>query len=218
METTANIHQETNKVLGIFAKIVSYVFHPLFVPTYVFWILLKNFPFSFSVALPFLLNLKLFSVFWMTAFFPAFAVFLLWKLKLSSSIYLRTQRERIAPYIITMFFYWWMYYLARNMKDQPAVLEFFYFGIFLATIVGLIANNFFKISMHAMGAGGAMAAVILFSLFYQTNLGVVITITTLLAGLVCTARLLLNTHNVFEVYSGFLVGVICQLLAYWWVG
>ncbi|MBN8836655.1 MAG: hypothetical protein J0I09_05325 [Sphingobacteriia bacterium] len=207
-----------NTAFRFFAKLVSYVFHPLFIPTYIFGVLMLSFPSTFTVAMPFQLTLKLFSVFWMTAFFPAFAVFLLWKLKLNSSIYLRTQKERIAPYMITMFFYWWMYYLGRNMKDQPEVLEFFFFGIFLATIVGLIANNFFKISMHSMGVGGALAAVILFSFFYHTNLGLIITLAALIAGMVCTARLLLNTHSSFEIYAGLITGAACQLLAYWWVG
>jgi membrane-associated phospholipid phosphatase len=208
---------QINPVLRFTAKLISYVLHPLFIPTYFFSLLVWLFPSEFTVALPFQLTLKLFSTFWMTAFFPAFAVFLLWKLKLSNSIYLRTQQERIAPYVITMFFYWWMYYLGRNMTDQPAVLKFFYFGIFLATIVGLIANNFFKISLHATGAGGALAAIILFAFFYHTNLNVVIVLIILLAGIVCTARLLLNTHNAFEVYTGLFSGIICQLLAYWWV-
>ena len=60
-------------------------------------------------------------------FFPAFAVFLFARLKLSDSIFLRTQKERIIPYVITMFFYWWMYYLSRNFLDQPIVLKYFYF-------------------------------------------------------------------------------------------
>jgi hypothetical protein len=208
---------QPNTALRFIAKLISYVLHPLFIPTYIFLVLLRVFPSEFTVTLPFQLILKLFSTFWMTAFFPAFAVFLLWKLKLSNSIYLRTQQERIAPYVITMFFYWWMYYLSRNMTDQPEVLKFFYFGIFLATIIGLIANNFFKISLHATGVGGALTAVILFALFYDTNLNIVIILTTLITGFVCTARLLLGTHNNFEIYAGLCSGVICQLLAYWWI-
>ena len=74
------------------------------------------------------------TVFWMTGFFPAFSVFLLYQLKFIENIYLRSQTERIVPYIITMVFYWWMWYLSRSEKfsDQPEVLKFFFFGIFLA--------------------------------------------------------------------------------------
>jgi len=150
----------------------------------------------------------------MTAFFPAFSVFLLWRLKLIQNVYLRTQQERIVPYIITMIFYWWMWYLSRNFTDQPAVLQFFYFGIFLSTVFGLIINTFVKISMHAMGIAGGCMFILLTCFFSQTFLGTDISTATLLAGLVCTARLLLDTHSNSEVYIGLFIGVLCQLIAY----
>ncbi len=138
--------------LSIPAKIISYVFHPLFIPTYIFLFLVLQFPFEFTNITDWKLKMKIFGVFWMTAFFPAFAVFLMWRLKMSESIFLRTQKERIIPYFITMFFYWWMYYLSKNMTDQPEVLKFFYFGIFWTTIIGVMINNFIKISLHTIAA------------------------------------------------------------------
>ena len=134
--------------LKIPAKVLSYLFHPLFIPTYIFFWLTIRFPFQFAGISPFEMFARKVNVFWTTAFFPAFAVFLLWRLKFINSMFLKTQKERIAPYIITMIFYWWMWYLSRSFTDQPSVLKFFYFGIFLATVPGLILNNFFKISMH----------------------------------------------------------------------
>jgi len=208
-------HQPINPILTLSAKVISYLFHPLFIPTYIFLFLVYQFPYNFTNITEWQLKLKIFSTFWMTAFFPAFAVFLLYRLKLSSSIYLRTAKERIAPYVITMFFYWWMYYLSRSMKDQPEVLKFFYFGIFISTSAGLILNNFFKISLHAMAMGGAAAAIILFSFYYQTELGPAISIATLITGLVCTSRLLVSDHTPVEIYAGLIVGVLCQLIGYW---
>lgn len=218
MEQNTNIStQQTTSWLTIPAKIVSYVFHPLFIPTYVFIFLIYQVPYEFAGITPFQLQLKLFSIFWLTAFFPAFAVFLLWRLKFSESIFLRTQKERIVPYIITMFFYWWMYYLSRNFTDQPAVLKFFYMGIFVATVFGLILNNYFKISLHAMGVGGALAAIILFAMYYQVPLGVSMSITALITGIVCTSRFLVSDHTNKEIYVGLFVGIGCQMAAYWFV-
>lgn len=202
-------------VLRLGAKVVSYVLHPLFVPGYIFLFLVKEFPYEFPGITEWQLKMRLFGVFWMTAFFPAFAVFLLWRLKFSKSIFLRTQKERIVPYVITMFFYWWMYYLSRNFTDQPVVLKFFFLGIFLCTVAGLILNNYFKISLHGMGAGGALAAIILIAMHYHAPLGIPISVTTLLAGLVCTSRLIVSDHSQKEVYVGLLVGVFCQCIGYW---
>jgi hypothetical protein len=204
-------------VVKWFASAISYIFHPLFIPTYVFLFLLKAFPYEFADITEWQLQMKLFGVFWLTAFFPAFAVFLLWRLKFSNSIFLRTQKERIVPYVITMFFYWWMYYLSRNFQDQPIVLRFFFMGIFIATVFGLILNNYFKISLHAMGIGGATTAIILFSIYYHLNFGAVISISILLCGIVCTSRFLVSDHTNKEIYTGLAVGIGCQLLAYWFI-
>ena len=204
-------------LLTVPARIISYVFHPLFIPTYVFYFLVIQFPYEFAGITEFQLKLRLFSLFWLTAFFPAFAVFLLWRLKFSESIFLRTKQERIVPYMITMFFYWWMYYLSRNFTDQPAVLKFFYMGIFIATVFGLTLNNYFKISLHAIGVGGAMAAIILFAFYYRAPLGIAMSVAVLIAGVVCTSRFLVSDHTSKEIYTGLLVGIGCQIGAYYFV-
>jgi hypothetical protein len=212
-----NSHKMGSSPLKWLASAISYIFHPLFIPTYVFLFLLKAFPYEFADITDWQLQMKLFGVFWLTAFFPAFAVFLLWRLKFSDSIFLRTQKERIVPYVITMFFYWWMYYLSRNFQDQPIVLRFFFMGIFIATVFGLILNNYFKISLHAMGIGGATTAIILFSIYYHLNFGAVISISILLCGIVCTSRFLVSDHTNKEIYAGLALGIVCQLLAYWFI-
>lgn len=199
----------------VLAKVISYIFHPLFLPTYIFFWVLLRFPFDFAGITPLALFARKITVFWMTAFFPAFSVFLLWRLKFINNIFLKTQKERIVPYIITMIFYWWMWYLSRNFTDQPLILKFFFFGIFMSTVAGLVLNSFFKISMHAMGIGGALGFIIISCFYYQTYLGADIAIITLLTGLVCTGRLLLSHHNNFQVYTGLLAGIICQLIGYW---
>lgn len=218
MESTENIVSEKYPVLIRFgAKLVSYVLHPLFVPTYIFMLLIYEVPYEFAGITVWQLKMRLFGLFWLTAFFPAFAVFLLWRLKFSESIFLRTQKERIIPYVITMFFYWWMYYLSRNFTDQPQVLKFFFMGIFIASSIGLVCNNFFKISLHGIGMGGALAAVILFSFYYGLSMGVPIAVTALATGIVCSSRFIVSDHTVKEVYTGLLVGSVCQIGAYLFV-
>ena len=205
------------RLITFLAKVISYILHPLFIPTYVFLYLVNQFPYEFEGITVWQLKMKIFSVFWITAFFPAFSVFLLWRLKFSDSIFLRTQKERIIPYFISMFFYWWMYYLSRTFTDQPAVLKFFYFGIFTATVFGVFINNYIKISLHGIAMGGAMAAIILFAFVYQSATGYAISGVVLLTGVVCTSRLLVSNHTTLEIYSGVLLGILCQLIGYWFV-
>jgi hypothetical protein len=208
------MENQSPKFLKILAQLISYILHPLFIPTYFFLYLMQVVPFEFASITDWQLKMKLFSVFWLTAFFPAFAVFLLWRLKFSDSIFLKTQKDRIIPYVIVMFFYWWMYYLSKNQTDQPLVLKFFYFGIFWSAIIGVIINNFIKISLHTIAAGSALMALILFAFYYQTNLGFAISCAVLLTGIIASARLLVSNHTTLEIYTGLALGVVCQIAGY----
>jgi len=206
------IEQRQPNLIRIPAKIISYIFHPLFIPTYIFIWLIIRFPYEFNIPeKP--LKLRVFTVFWTSAFFPAFTVFLLWRLKLISSIYLRYQVDRIIPYVASMFFYWWLWYLSRNFTDQPLLVKSFFFGIFLSTIAGLIINNFIKISMHAMGVAGAWLFMVFVCFHYAMNLALDLSLVTLITGIVCSSRLSLSEHSTAEIYIGLGVGIICQLLA-----
>ena len=209
--------QNQPKSLRITAQLISYLFHPLFIPTFFMLYLIRVVPFEFVGITDWQLKMRVFSVFWLTAFFPAFAVFLLWRLKFSESIFLRTQKERIVPYVITMFFYWWMYYLSRNFTDQPLALKFLYFGIFISSSIGLIVNNFIKVSLHAMGVSGLLMAVILVSFYYPINNFVWVAIAILLAGVVLSARMIVSDHTRQELIIGFAIGILTQLMAYFWV-
>jgi hypothetical protein len=217
MVANSTMQNPPPKIVKYLAHLLSYVFHPLFIPTYFFLYLMQVVPFEFVGITEWQLNMRLFSVAWLTAFFPAFAVFLLWRLKLSDSIFLRTQKERIIPYVITMFFYWWMYYLSRNFTDQPLALKFFYLGIFVASAIGLTVNNFMKVSLHAMGIAGLMTAVILVSVFYPVNNAIWVLLTVLLTALVTSARLVVSDHSQKELVVGLFIGICTQVAAYLWV-
>lgn len=207
----------TPALLRYIGNFISYIVHPLFIPTYFFLYLMQVLPYEFVGITEWQLTLRLFSVFWLTAFFPAFAVFLMWRLKLSDSIFLRTKKERIIPYVITMFFYWWMYYLSRNFTDQPLALKFFYFGIFIASALGLIINNFMKISLHAMGVGGFLTAIILVGLYYSVDNAIWTLLAIIITALVMSARMIVSDHSKQELILGFFIGLLTQVMAYFWV-
>jgi len=217
MVANSTMENSQPKIVKYIAHLLSYVLHPLFIPTYFFLFLMQVLPFEFVGITDWQLKMRLFSVAWLTAFFPAFAVFLLWRLKLSDSIFLRTQKERIIPYVITMFFYWWMYYLSRNFTDQPIALKFFYLGIFVASAIGMTVNNFMKVSLHAMGIAGLATAIILVSVFYPVNNAIWVLLAVLLTALVISARLVVSDHSKKELIVGLFIGVGTQVAAYLWV-
>ena len=153
------------------------------------------------------------SVFVITAFFPALTVFLLWRLGFSTSIYLRTQKERIVPYISSIIYFFWAFYVSKNLPGSPPVMTFFFLGIFLTMSLAVMANNYFKISMHAMAVGGAATFMVLLGFVNGETNSVAIAIAVFVAGLVCTARLLVSDHSPYDIYWGLILGAVCQMVA-----
>jgi len=49
------------------------------------------------------------------------------------------------------------------------------------------------------------------------SMGIYLSAAILIAGLVCTSRLLISDHYPFEVYAGFFLGIISQSIATWFV-
>jgi hypothetical protein len=204
--------------LRIAAKLLSYVFHPLFIPIYITLVLLWLHPLN-SLLLDHKRRVLIAAaVFMSTAFFPAISIFLLWRLQFVENIYLRQQKERIIPFVISMFFYFWIYYVSRNLDYFPQSLRMFLMGVFLSSASALFANIYTKISMHGIAMGGLVGYAILQQYADAHWLPVWTHIAIIIAGAVCTARLILNEHKPVDVYAGFFTGVLCQVAAWLIVG
>ena len=205
-------------LLRVAAKLLSYIFHPVFVPAMVTAVLLWLHPMNKLLISDFNKPRLLAMVFLYTGFFPAFAVFLLWRLKFIKSIYLRTQKERIIPFVVAMFFIFWIYYVSRNLPSFPVSLRQFLMGVFLSSASALFANIYTKISMHGLAVGG-MVAFAFTQQFTDAHWQSSWSLTALvIAGAVCSARLLLKAHRPVDVYAGFFTGVLCQVAASFMVG
>lgn len=197
------------------ARFFSYLLHPLFISSYAMAYLIFLHPLAFADVDPRTKVLRLLIVVLNNALFPLFAVLLLWGLRLGvNSIQLRTTRERIIPYAIAMFFYFWTWHVYDNLPDIPAPAVQFLLGAFLGVCGAWICNIYFKISMHAIGAGGLAMFFILFSLHDALASGFYLSMALLAAGIVCTARLLVSDHRPYEVWSGLIVGVLAQWIAW----
>lgn len=203
-------------VLRFFARVVSLVLHPLFIPVYVAWFLIFVYH-LFPASAPGDRGLLLLRFGVMYTIFPLLTILLLKGLGFIHSVFLRTQKERIIPYVACGLYYFWMWYVLRNQPQTPKQLVLFSFGIFLAASLGLMLNNYFKVSMHALAAGVAIAFMTILGLMSFTSFGFYIAIALLAAGLVCTARLINADHHPFDVYAGLIAGILSQVVAYWFV-
>lgn len=200
--------------LKLLGRFFSYLFHPLFIPVYVATYLIFLHPYAFAVFDQKQKLVRLLSIFVITAFFPAVTVLLLWRLQFANSIFLRTQKERIIPYVASIIYFFWAFYVSKNLQGTPKSLVFFLLGTFLSASAALMANSYFKISMHSLAVGGAAAFMILLGISSGELMGVPIAFATLITGLVCTSRLLVSDHHPMEIYWGLILGILSQLVAY----
>lgn len=197
----------------VLAHIVSYIFHPLFIPAYVMAFLIYVHPYAFIVFDNWMKMTRMASVIVSTAFLPAFAIFLLWRLEFIKSIFLRTQRERIIPYAIAIIFYFWIWYVFNNLPDTPLAARQFLLGVFLAVCGDWMANIWFKVSMHGTAMGGLLAFFVFQALGYPSIGAPYLFIAVFIAGLVCSARFIVGGHTRKEVYSALLIGILGQVVA-----
>jgi hypothetical protein len=129
------------------------------------------------------------------------------------SLYLRSQRDRIIPYIAAGIFFFWAYTVFKQQPRYPLILTSFVLGIFLASSAALIANIYQKVSMHAIGMGGWLGLFLIIG-YQQTQLmSWPLAIVIILTGFVCSSRLWLNAHRPIEIYTGLLIGLLSQFVA-----
>jgi hypothetical protein len=203
-------------VVRFSAHLFSVLFHPLFIPAWVIGFLIRFHPGYFSGYGPGLKASLFFTTVLNTVFFPAIAVLLMKALGFIKSVFLESQQDRVGPYLSTMIFYFWAARVFFKFDPElDPVLPSFMTGIFLTTVAGLLTNIYFKISMHAMGAGGLVG---IFLIIMKSNTMLMtwpLCIAFLIAGIVCTSRLLVSSHSTREIYIGLITGLLCQFLVAW---
>jgi PAP2 superfamily len=200
--------------LRVLAQFFSYVFHPLFISTYVIGFLIFFHPYVFEGFDEKTKVTKFLSVAINTALFPVFAVFLTWRLQFISSMHLGTAKERIIPYMIAMILYFWAWWVFKNVEDIPPVAIHFLLGAFLAICCAWFANIYYKISMHAIAMGGMAMFFFLLTNSDKYPSGIYLSVALLIAGIVCTARLICSDHTPFQVWSGLFLGFLSQWIAW----
>lgn len=208
-----------SKPLRIIATIISFVFHPVFMPTVLFAILFFLAPSSFAGMREKEFLIWLIRIGYTTMLIPLILVLLLKGLGFLQSIYMHDPKDRIIPLIGTMMMYFWIYHVANSIStandiQAPFILKVMLLGNFWGIILLFILNIFFKISMHTSAAGGFLGVMIVLLLTNPVNMMLPLFVSLIVCGIIGTARLLLGAHKPGEVWAGYVLGIISQVAAY----
>lgn len=212
---TQEITHSSPRVIRIISQVLSYIFHPIFIPVYVIAFISYVHPTMLAgfddgqrryLMLIIILNL---------VFYPLLSTILLKAVGFIDSIFLHTKKDRIIPLIACGIFYFWCYTVFKEQNQYPKEISVFVLGIFLASSAALMANIYFKISLHAIGVGGLVGFFALLQFKTGMTMHWPLALTVVIAGAVCSARLFLGAHKSKDVYLGLLVGIASQFAAYY---
>ncbi|MDG1475524.1 MAG: phosphatase PAP2 family protein [Vicingaceae bacterium] len=193
------------------AKVISYLFHPLIMPI-IGLLIIFNTDSYINYAVPEgLKQVVLILVGTSTFILPLLISVLLLNRKMINSLEMETQQERIIPYSFTIAFYIFALYMLNQLPIPPLIFKFI-IGATLSLIIAFIVNIKWKISAHMIAIGGLSGAILCISILMGIYVTPYLLLSMLVAGLVGSARLVLKVHTPSQVYIGFAVGVICQVV------
>lgn len=127
--------------------------------------------------------------------------------------FLHTQKDRIIPYIASGIFFFWTWHVFRQQTQYHPIFASFFFGVLITSSAALLANIYFKISMHAMGVGGVIGLFLVIMAYNTMLMTWPLSLAFLVAGIVCTSRLIISNHSSKDIYLGLILGIISQLAA-----
>lgn len=203
-----------------FARFISVVFHPVFIPLYSILIVLYMFPYRYAQIPEKTWNVTIGTIIAMTMFIPAIIVFIMKKLKIVDDYDISMQKQRIFPYLIFFFFYLMTFLTIRpKLNSSPVFLEdvllsSIILGATISLCLAFFLNNFLKVSVHAMGVTNLFMIVSLLSRNTHQVTFFLLILTLVIVGFTGSARIYLRAHTTREVYYGIFCGIIGQLIAF----
>jgi hypothetical protein len=193
-----------------FARFISYVFHPVFMPTLGVLIILNSTTFSIPInAQLLILGLMVSS----SIGLPLLIIYISHRTNFITALEMEERRERTSPYLIILFTYFILYILFLQIS-LPETFHRYLLGNIIICFIVLLINFRYKISIHLIGIGGLAGTMIGISSRMMVNLNLLIFSLIFLAGIIAFARLKLNAHKPSEVYSGFILAFFFYIILY----
>lgn len=153
------------------------------------------------------------TVFAFTFLLPVLNIYLMYKLNRIKSITLSHRSERTFPYIMTAIFYYGLFYLFYDLRIYETI-KLFVFCAGTAILITALINLKYKISAHLVGIGGLIGMMVSLMYLYHYDLFIFIIIGIVVAGILASSRVYLKEHTPSQVYTGFMLGIACQLILF----
>ena len=202
-------HIVADRTLIRTARVISAIFTPFSIPFLAFLIL---FLFSYLRIMPIQYKLIVLGVVYcFTILMPTLAIFLFRKINGFSPEDLGERKRRFMPFLLTITSYVFCLVMMHRLN-----IPWYMTGIILAAlimmVICIVVNLKWKLSEHMAGVGAIVGGLVSFSALFGYNPVWWLCLFILIAGVLGTARIILQHHTLGEVLVGFAVGLICSLL------
>lgn len=202
-------HIVADRTLIRTARVISAIFTPFSIPFLAFLIL---FLFSYMRIMPIQYKLIVLGVVYcFTILMPTLTIFLFRKINGFSPEDLGERKRRFMPFLLTITSYVFCLVMMHRLN-----IPWYMTGIILAAlimmVICIVVNLKWKLSEHMAGVGAIVGGLVSFSALFGYNPVWWLCLFILIAGVLGTARIILQHHTLGEVLVGFAVGLICSLL------
>lgn len=195
------------------ARLLSVLFTPFWLPIAGLVVLflfsyLSIFPWYYKLQV--LILVYLFTILLPTAMIRFYRRYHGWTL-----IELGHRERRMVPYVISILCYFFCIYLMDQVHIPHFMSAILSAALFIQVACALI-NVWWKISTHTAAVGGVAGALFVFGELFGFNPVWWLCLVFILAGVLGTSRMILRQHTLAQVLTGFLVGVVCSILGFFY--
>ena len=191
-------------------KIVSILFHPVFVPTITVFLVVKIY--SNIIILENQSGIILIGTCVFSLILPLLSVFVLLLTKKIDSLEMPKKEERFLPILFASIWMILGFYFMKEIFSYAPIMKSIYLGAIYVMLIALLITKKWKISLHMLAIGGATGVFIILEFLFGQNL-MLLLITILISGILGFSRLSLKAHSLNQIYAGFIVGNIIMGLS-----
>jgi len=202
--------------LNLPARIISVLFHPLLMATYLFSLFALMLPEGLDPLREDMYWNVIFLIFCATFVLPSLNISLFKALGVIKSFSMQDRKERIVPFLFIAALYigFTIVFYTRTKIDFTDNLFRFLLVVDALVLISTIVTFFYRASIHSLAWWGMIGILLPLNkvseegtLFYPTIAAIVLT------GVVMSARLQLQAHTPREILVGALLGLATSFLA-----
>lgn len=143
---------------------------------------------------------------------PLFTLVLMKVFGLTEKLELPRRRDRLLPIAVSAVYAVFGFYFMTRIPNQNPLFYLLPLGSAVLLLTALAFTSRFQISIHMMAVGALTATFVLTPYFLPANSLYPVLASILVAGFTGFARIVLNAHKPYQVYTGYLVGFAAQYL------